>query len=242
MTNRDNTGNRQIELIRKFAPRCLAGYPTALLKLAEMAEGRQVRVPVVFSTGEMLYPAQRRRLKDVFQAQVAEYYGSNEAGCIAFECEHGNKHISEEHIWLETVDEAGQPIWDEPGRIVITDLDNLIMPLIRYELGDQGVLTREPCACGRSLLVLRELQGRRQDVLRNRRGDILPPCFLRNNPAIGAPFADANWSRKTRTRFCSVTRPRKRTPAPKPRTCAGSFSNTWEPGCACGRKVAAEFR
>ncbi len=178
LTTRDKKGTREIRIIQRFGPRCLAGYPTALLRLAEMADGKQVRVPVVISTGEMLYAGQRRRLEDVFRARVAEYYGSNEVGGIAFECEQGSMHISEEHVWLETLDEDGRPIWEEPGRIVVTDLDNRVMPLIRYELGDRGVLTREPCPCGRSLLVLRELQGRRQDVLRNRHGDILPAIFF----------------------------------------------------------------
>jgi phenylacetate-CoA ligase len=167
-----------IWLIRRFKPRCLIGYPTSLLKLAEAADGQQVDVPVILCTGEMLYPFQRERLQSVFNAKVAEYYGSNEVGSLAFECEHGGKHVTEEHVLLETVDEQGHPVWEQPGRIVVTDLDNHIMPLIRYELGDLGTLTREPCVCGRPQLVLRELEGRRQDVLRNARGDILPAMFF----------------------------------------------------------------
>jgi phenylacetate-CoA ligase len=167
-----------VRLIRQFKPRCLIGYPTSLLKLADMAEGAGVAVPVICSTGEMLYPFQRTRLEKVFQAKVAEYYGSNEVGAIAFDCEQGSRHITEEHVLVETVDEQGRPAGEESGRIVVTDLDNQIMPLIRYELGDLGELTREPCACGRPQLVLRQLQGRCQDMLRNERGDILPAMFF----------------------------------------------------------------
>ena len=47
------------------------------------------------------------------------------------------------------------------------------MPFIRYELGDRGVLTREPCACGRNLLVLKALEGRTQDAIRGPNGVLL---------------------------------------------------------------------
>jgi phenylacetate-CoA ligase len=167
-----------LQVIRQFHPACLMGYPTSLLKLAGLAERESLRVPVVFCTGEMLPASQRRRLAAVFGGRVAEYYGSNEVGGLAFECEQGRLHVSEEHVLVETVDEAGQPVWERPGRILVTDLDNQIMPLLRYELGDIGVLTREPCACGRSLLVLRQVQGRCQDCLRNAQGDILPAMFF----------------------------------------------------------------
>ena len=167
-----------LKLIQKFSPRCLIGYPTYLIKLAEMAADSGLHVPVIFSTGEMLFPAQRRKLETVFSARVAEYYGSNEVSGIAFECPRGHLHITEEHVLLETVDDCGNPVWDQPGRILVTDLDNQVMPLIRYELGDIGVLTREPCQCGRTLLVLKELQGRLQDYLQNARGNILPAMFF----------------------------------------------------------------
>ena len=163
-----------LKLIQDFSPRCLIGYPTYLLKLAEMAAAAGLHVPVIACTGEMLYPGQRKILETVFSARVAEYYGSNEVSGIAFECEHGRKHITEEHVILETVDDAGKPVWEQPGRILVTDLDNHVMPLIRYELGDMGVLTRESCPCGRSLLGLKALQGRLQDCLQNACGEILP--------------------------------------------------------------------
>lgn len=173
-----NNGPALVSLIRGFRPKCLIGYPTALLKLAELAADAGLRVPVIFSTGEMLYPDQRKALETVFAARVAEYYGSNEVNGLAYECERGRRHVTEEHVIMETVDNAGQPVWDQPGRILVTDLDNHVMPLLRYELGDVGVLTREPCPCGRSLLVLKELQGRRQDLLRNARGAVLPAIFF----------------------------------------------------------------
>lgn len=172
-------GSEIIRRLRAFQPLCLDGYPTSLLKLAELAEGgTPVEVPVIFATGEMLYPAQRQKLAATFSARVAVYYGCNEVSSLAYECEHGRLHVSEEHVILETVDANGQPVWEQPGRLLVTDLDNHVMPFLRYEVGDRGTLTREPCPCGRTLTVLQELQGRLQDVLQNARGDILPAIFF----------------------------------------------------------------
>lgn len=171
-------GEALIRRLRDFHPVCFDGYPTSLLKLAAMARGEDLRVPVIFSTGEMLYSDQRRELEQVFAARVVSYYGSNEVNALTFECEHGRHHVTEEHVIMETVDEAGRPVWEKPGRILVTDLDNHAMPFIRYEIGDVGVLTREPCPCGRTLLVLKEFQGRQQDLLRNARGDVLPAIFF----------------------------------------------------------------
>ena len=163
-----------IHQLHTFKPRCLVGYPTALLRLAQIARPAQLHIPVVFCTGEAIYPAQREFLHAVFDCQVRDYYGCNEINSLAYECEHGQKHITAEHVILETVDDHGQPVWDQPGRILVTDLDNTAMPMLRYELGDLGVLTRDPCPCGRTLPVLKHLEGRCQDVLRNARGDIVP--------------------------------------------------------------------
>ena len=47
----------------------------------------------------------------------------------------------------------------------MTDLLNYGMPFIRYEIGDIGVLSKDPCRCGCNLPVLRELGGRVSDLL-----------------------------------------------------------------------------
>lgn len=169
---------RGIDIIRRFHPKYITGYPTSLLRLVDAMSSDVLSVPIVFSTGEMLYPEQRERLRRSFGAAVYDYYGSSEVSSIAFECERGVKHIVEEHLVVETLDERGEPVWEEPGRLVLTDLDNLAMPLIRYEVGDVGVLSREPCACGRSSLILKTVEGRAQDALRSRDGRSLPAIFF----------------------------------------------------------------
>jgi phenylacetate-CoA ligase len=159
-------------------PRYLTGYPTSLLCLANLMEERELHIPVIFTTGEMLYAHQREILERKFAGRVFDYYGSNEVSALAFECEYGCRHITDEQVVLEVVDDADQPLWDVSGRILVTDFRNMAMPFIRYELGDRGVLSRAPCQCGRHLLVLKELEGRSQDAIRGPNGVALSGVFF----------------------------------------------------------------
>lgn len=172
------SGSKVIERVARFRPRFVTGYPTSLIRLAEQVGGGRLEIPVIFSTGEMLHPSQRGLLEQTFQGRVFDYYGCNEVGSLAYECEHGRRHITEEHVIFETVNNAGEPVSGVPGRILITDLDNHALPLIRYDVGDIGVLSDEQCPCGRSLRVLASLEGRTQDMLRSRSGRSLPAIFF----------------------------------------------------------------
>jgi len=165
-------------LLKPGNVRFVEGFVTGLLEISSELPEEVHGLRAVFTTGEMLYPQQRELLRNRLNAPVYTYYGSNEIGGIAFECEHGELHVTDEHILMETLNDADDPVWEEPGRIVVTDLDNQAMPLIRYEIGDQGVLTREPCACGRSHTRLLRLCGRGQEYLDNAKGDKLPITFF----------------------------------------------------------------
>jgi len=65
------------------------------------------------------------------------------------------------------VDENYQPV--APGqfssRVLITNLANRVMPIIRYELGDRVSLDPEPCGCGITLPVVK-VEGRTDEILR----------------------------------------------------------------------------
>jgi len=52
-----------------------------------------------------------------------------------------------------------------PRKLVITDLVNYAMPLIRYEIGDFAVALPGKCPCGRTLPRLKEVSGRTADFL-----------------------------------------------------------------------------
>ena len=159
------------ELVRQlneFQPSVLATYPTAAVLLAEEAEAGRLRIAprCVMTGGETLGHAARERLVRAFGATVRGSYGASEFLPIAWECAHGHLHVNEDWVLLEPVDEKHRPL--PPGQrshsVLVTNLANLMQPLIRYDLGDQVTVTGERCACGSGLPVI-EVQGRADDVL-----------------------------------------------------------------------------
>lgn len=160
-----------IDEIRAFRPRMVFGYPSALAHIARHAEesGRRLDdlgVGVAFVTSERLYDEQRKRISAAFGCAVANGYGGRDAGFIAHECPHGGMHISGEDVIVEIVDADGRALpAGESGEIVVTHLATRDFPFIRYRTGDVGVLDNKLCACGRSLPLLKEIQGRTTDFV-----------------------------------------------------------------------------
>ena len=69
------------------------------------------------------------------------------------------------NLFVEVVDSNGDLVDEgEVGDLVITDLNNRAMPLIRYQVKDRARLG-SGCACGRGFPVLREVLGRSYDFL-----------------------------------------------------------------------------
>ncbi len=160
-----------IEEIKTFQPKMLFGYPSAFALLAKHAAERKVSltglgIKVVFVTSERLYDHQRETIEKAFGCQVANGYGGRDAGFIAHQCPSGSMHITSEDIIVEIVNEQGNvlPI-GESGEIVVTHLATQHYPFIRYKTGDVGVLSDQPCSCGRGLPVLAEIEGRTTDFI-----------------------------------------------------------------------------
>ena len=160
-----------IATIRSARPRMLFGYPSALSHIARHAQQRGVAmndlgIRVAFVTSERLYDEQRATISKVFGCPVANGYGGRDAGFIAHECPAGGMHITADDLVLEIIDDAGkvQPP-GVAGEIVVTHLATNDFPFIRYRTGDIGVLDHKLCSCGRSLPLLKEIQGRSTDFV-----------------------------------------------------------------------------
>lgn len=168
-----------LDEIRSVRPRMLFGYPSALSHIARHAETRRRRmddlgIRVAFVTSERLYDEQRQQIGKVFGCPVANGYGGRDAGFIAHECPQGGMHITAEDIIVEIVDQQGVPVpYGEAGEIVVTHLATRDFPFIRYRTGDIGVLDSKPCACGRGLPLLKEIQGRSTDFLVAQNGTVM---------------------------------------------------------------------
>jgi phenylacetate-CoA ligase len=168
-----------VEKIRSTSPSMLFGYPSSLALIAQQARRQgqdlsQSGVKVVFVTSEKLYDAQRALISEVFACPVANGYGARDAGFIAHECPSGSLHLSAEDIIVETVRPDGSlSATGEAGEIVVTHLATSDFPFVRYRTGDIGVLSDKPCACGRGLPVLKEVQGRSTDFVVAHNGTVM---------------------------------------------------------------------
>ncbi len=162
-----------VEEIRRFRPSVLWGYTAALVGLAQFleAEGGVVRPKLLISWAAPLYEHERLLLERIFGSPVTNIYGSREVGHVAQVCPHGSMHVNQENLIVE-VDEGAA---GHAGELLVTTLDSSPMPFIRYRMGDVGLITDTPCACGRGLQVIRELMGRTGEVFITKDGRMISP-------------------------------------------------------------------
>ncbi|MBR0671364.1 phenylacetate--CoA ligase family protein [Neoroseomonas soli] len=184
---------QQLEWLVRQDPDYLLSHPSILARLAAAAREAGVRLPrlrQVIAISETLRPEVRTAIEAAWGVPVVDVYSSREAGYLALQCpDHPHFHIQSEGLRVEVVDEAGRPCAaGETGRVLVTPLHNLAMPLIRYDIGDAAEVG-PPCPCGRGLPVLTRILGRRQNMLRLPGGERRWPLLSSND--IGALLAAA---------------------------------------------------
>jgi phenylacetate-CoA ligase len=123
-------------------------------------DGRSLGLKVVITTSEVLSAPQRRLLEATFGVPVQNEYGCGEVGPIAYECDSGQLHVMSDNLRIELLQADGRLAGPgESGEVVITDLNNRAMPLVRYRVGDFATWGSS-CSCGRSFPVLEKVWGR----------------------------------------------------------------------------------
>jgi phenylacetate-CoA ligase len=146
------------------------GTPSFLYTL--LNRGRELGTPlpleVAWVIGEMFPDSLRRDLRDQFQLDVLQGYGTADLGLLAYECpEKGGMHLHPECI-VEVLDlESATPAAPgQPGQIVATIFDPAY-PLLRFGTGDIGTMAAPgQCACGRTAPKLAGLLGRVGDAVK----------------------------------------------------------------------------
>ncbi len=171
--NEEDLG-RYYDDLNRFKPHYFYGYVSMLEIFARflLKNGLELkfRPSCVITTAEVLTQIHRRLFEQAFQCRVFNEYGCGEVGTIAHECEHGSMHLSAENLIVEILRDGRPVATGEQGDIVVTELNNLAMPLIRYNLRDNGVLATTDCPCGRGLPLIDKVAGRAYDIIYNRDG------------------------------------------------------------------------
>jgi phenylacetate-CoA ligase len=191
---------------RQFDPVRVTAYPSALARL--IADGRRVGCRIgnpslrsVFLTGEVTFDWQRQLIERELGVPTTQDYGVQEVGALAYECPHGAWHTSAESAFIEILRDGRPALSGEYGEVVVTGLESLAMPILRYCTGDivrlpenwgqpadasqlsccPSEASRPPgpptptCRCGRTLPILPPVRGRATDFLESATGTWIEP-------------------------------------------------------------------
>lgn len=165
-----------------FNPKYFYGYVSMLVQYANYFQQVNRTPPFdlkcIVTTSEILSEYDRKLLQNTFNTKVFNEYGSAEVGTIAHECSHGALHVSSENMIVEIVDDERVCLPGEAGEIVITELNNNAMPLIRYKTGDIGSLSASKCPCGRNLSIIEKIEGRTWDMINHLDGRKFHPAYF----------------------------------------------------------------
>jgi len=158
--------------LNRFQPKYFYGYVSMLEAFAKYLIKYKLKLKTqltcVITTSEVLTDTHRRLFEKAFDSRIFNEYGCGEVGTIAHECENGSLHISSENVIVEILKDDMPVKSGEVGDIVVTELNNTVMPLIRYNLKDLGYIKGDSCPCGRGLPILGGVIGRSYDIIYNK--------------------------------------------------------------------------
>ncbi len=157
----------QARLLQNISPSLIVSYPVLMQAIARAAraENYAITPKAVIVGGEMLTPHVRSLIEDVLTTTLFETYATVEFATVAKECAHKNWHIHSTKCLVEFVD----------GSVVITNLVNKALPLLRYEIEDRGSPKKGVCPCGRGYPMMKMLEGRSGDLFILPDGSKIPP-------------------------------------------------------------------
>jgi len=175
---------RQLDIMQDFGTTVLACTPTYSINLADVGfkEGldfSKLPLRVGFFGAEPWSDGMRNEIQAKLGIKAFDIFGLTEiiGPGVAAECEFQNLlHVFEDDFYPEIINpETGEPLHDgETGELVFTTLTKEGTPVIRYRTRDITYLTREPCACGRTLVRMHRILGRTDDMLIIRGVNIFP--------------------------------------------------------------------
>ncbi len=158
-----------VAILNRTQPSLLHSYPSMIPALCEEARRGHLRIApaLVWCSSEPLLPEVRAMVEATWNVPVANGWAASESNGGAFCCRAGaGFHIGEDLNIIEPIDEHGNPVprGERSAKILLTNLYNRIMPLIRYEISDEFQIAAGPCRCGSAYLKVADVHGRADDV------------------------------------------------------------------------------
>ncbi|MEM9102634.1 MAG: F390 synthetase-related protein [Pseudomonadota bacterium] len=169
---------KNIQSLNTFSPSILIAPASVLKKIAESKA--KIYPKRIISVAEVLEVADKEVIENIFHVKVEQIYQCTE-GFLAASCKQGGIHLNEDAYIIEK-----QWIDKSTGRFspIITDLNRVTQPIVRYLLDDVLIVKNEPCACGSSMQRIEKIEGRCDDILLlknidNKKVDVFPD-LIRN--------------------------------------------------------------
>ena len=171
-----SSGNteRQLQFIQDLGVTFLCCTPSYAEYLGEYVEEHDLKDKLSLRAGifgaEAWTEEMRADIQNKLGIRAYDIYGLTEISGpgVAFECseQHG-MHVNEDHFIVETIDPDTGDVLPEGsvGELVFSSITKQAFPLLRYRTHDIGVLSREKCSCGRTLVRMSKPMGRSDDML-----------------------------------------------------------------------------
>ncbi len=167
---------KQIMLMQDFGTTALTVTPSFLMHIHEIGvdmgvDFRKLKLRTAVLGAEFWTESMREKIQEGFGLKACDIYGLSEiiGPGVACECHEARNglHINEDYFYPEIIDSATGEVLPHgaEGELVFTNIANEGQPLLRYRTRDITSLHPEPCICGRTLIKMKKLTGRTDDLL-----------------------------------------------------------------------------
>jgi phenylacetate-CoA ligase len=177
--------------IQELKATAMMGTPTYMLGMAATARNKMGIDPSLLTINKITcagepgasIPSTKQRLEEAWGAKVYDHAGATEIGAWSYECQAqpGGMHVIEGLFLVEIEDVVTGEIISEPerqGKMIITALDRLAQPCIRFDSKDIIEWSKEPCPCGRSFRLIKGGVIGRADDITKVKGVLLAPSAI----------------------------------------------------------------
>jgi len=182
---------KNVKALNDFQPMVLGGYSSTIAALAREATVGHLNISpnMVGTSAEKLTDQMRSDIEEAWPGRQINCYGSSECPLIAFQRHGEDAYIIYDDLnILEILNDQNEAIVEgQTGRVVLTNLHNRVMPVIRYQMLDMA--QRGPCGADSPFSTLTSIHGRVDDalpiILDNGERSTLSPLVLYGFVTIG---------------------------------------------------------
>ncbi len=171
------------------SPKSILGYASALDRIVKYLERNptdmsKAKVVSIIAMSESLDGPTKKALNMYFDCPVVSRYANLENGMFAQQTTwSGNDflvNLASYHIEILDLQENVPVREGEMGRIVVTDLFNRAMPMVRYDTGDLGIMGKSE-KNGKMYQVFKKIEGRKMDAIYNTKGEVVSSFTITNS-------------------------------------------------------------